>query len=101
MKEKSVKLKYLNVGQTKSTSVPQPCTVHIDGVKHPVRVVPIAPFSDLRGGMLDCIGCVGSHGDTKDAVNCDDLPDCSYAIYVRATPKNKLKYIEWVMEEHT
>jgi hypothetical protein len=50
----------------------------------------------------DCIGCVGEHNPFGYSnINCENIPDCDKAIYVRATPANKLKHIAWLLDQHS
>lgn len=81
----------------------QPCVVVPDrgrGRGKPIRVVPITPLQD-RGTTLGCVGCIAEHvTQLGGRIDCGELPNCDDAIYVRATPKNKLKYVEWLLDKH-
>ena len=96
MKKASIRLSYLPVGESDELAA-QPCVVQPNSdKKQPFRAVPITPI--VHG---DCIGCVGQHNPYGYAnVNCDTIPDCQNAIYVRATPANKLKHIAWLLENN-
>lgn len=88
---------------------PQPALVQGAGHKRPTRVVPI--HKDHKQ-LEPCTGCIAlsaminraydySAGDTKqryEPYDCYDLPDCDRAIFVRATPENKIKHIAWRLE---
>jgi hypothetical protein len=77
----------------------QPCVVKPKG-KTPFRVVPIAALTDNHNCSLACFGCIGEHGtDIGSLIDCGALPDCGDNIYVRATPANKLKHIEWLLSK--
>ena len=94
-KLKTLRLRYAPAGDLYEEKA-QPCVVVPKYKTQPFRVVPIAPIVKEDG---ECIGCVGEHnqfGHTN--VSCDNLPDCANTIYVRATPANKLKHIEWLLE---
>ena len=93
---KTLRLKYLPAG-VHSTEKAQPCVVQPNSdKKQPFRAVPIEPIVPQ-----DCIGCVGEHNPFGYAkVNCENIPDCDKAIYVRATPANKLKHIAWLLDQH-
>ena len=76
----------------------QPCVVHPAGMT-PFRVVPIAPMLDSQLKLLECIGCIGENGtNVGERISCLILPDCSNAIFVRATPANKVKHIAWLLD---
>jgi hypothetical protein len=93
---KTLRLKYLPAG-IHSTEKAQPCVVVPNDNKQPFRAVPIAPIVPQ-----DCIGCVGEHNPFGYSnINCENIPDCVKAIYVRATPANKLKHIAWLLDQHS
>jgi len=93
---KSLRLKYLPAGDNDDFRA-QPCVVQPTDGKQPFRAVPIEPV--IHG---DCVGCVGEHNPFGYAnINCDAIPDCGKAIYVRATPANKLKHIAWLLDQHS
>lgn len=105
-----IRLKYLDTMGVNSVSdlPPQPVLVQGKGNTQPTRIVPIAKLSDDDR----CAGCIAygdmlqreyGGGDTNfnTTYSCYALPDCSDAIYVRATPENKLKYIAWRLENDT
>lgn len=89
---KSLRLKYLPANETDDSMTAQPCIVTMFDNRQ-VRVVPIAPIV-----QHDCTGCVGS-GD-GGGCDCGCIPDCNKAIYVRATPANKLKHIAWLLDQN-
>lgn len=88
-----------------SDKPPQPVLVQGKGNKRPTRVVPIARENDAEDS---CTGCIahgtqlsrefGDSAHFNTTYDCYDLPDCGKARYVRATPENKLRYIEWRLE---
>lgn len=92
MKEKGIRLRYLPADQTDDGAEAQPCVVTAYD-KTQIRVVPITPM--FRN---DCTGCVGD-GDRKKS-SCQAVPNCENAVYVRATPANKIKYIEWLLDKY-
>jgi hypothetical protein len=92
MKKAVIRLSYLPANETDDSVTAQPCIVMTFDNKQ-VRVVPIAP-----NVLNDCTGCIGS-GD-GGGVDCGRIPDCNKAIYVRATPANKLKHIAWLLDQH-
>ena len=100
MKEKSLRLRYAKIGEVEDNDKARPCVVKPRGISPvtPFRVVPVVPIN-----KNDCVGCVGERSNHYHEVNpitCNDLPDCTDAIYVRATPANKLKHIEWLLDEY-
>jgi hypothetical protein len=99
MKKESIRLNYLSVYEMRNSErepKAQPCVVQPDEGK-PFRVVPITPMMKSHS----CLGCVGHHGsETGNSLDCGHLPDCGNAVYVRATPANKLKHIAWLLDQH-
>lgn len=93
-----MKLKYLPAGLIGGHNA-QPCVVVPDEGK-PIRVVPITPFVST-GTVHECVGCIGEEETYMgQRINCSNLPNCDDAIFVRATMKNKLKYVEWLLNKH-
>lgn len=75
----------------------QPVALHTTHHKRPQRLVPVRkPHPEIDY----CCGCVAwtQEGCRTAPVDCMDLPDCTTCVYVRATPENKLRYIEWRLE---
>ena len=97
---KSIRLKYLPADQTDGSAEAQPCIITPTGRK-PMRLVPIAPL--IKG---QCTGCIGNYNDHPSAADtmldvvCDSLPVCDKAIYVRASPNNKLRHVAWLLEQN-
>ena len=90
-KRDTIRLKYLPYDQTDDSMPAQPCTVALEG--RIIRVVPIVPLHPH-----DCELCIGSGNEGH--VWCEHIPDCANAVYVRATPANKLKYITWLLNQN-
>lgn len=91
-KAKGIRLKYLPADETDDSADAQPCTITSFNGKH-IRVVPITPI-----GLHDCGECVGT--GNLGLAECGNIPDCSNAIYVRATPANKVKHIAWLIDNY-
>ena len=101
-----IRLNYFDTRLDDTSGIdPQPVLALGKGNTQPTRIVPIAKLSDDDR----CAGCIAygdmlqreyGGGDTNfnTTYSCYALPDCSDAIYVRATPENKLKYIAWRLE---
>lgn len=87
---------------------PQPALVQGKGNTRPTRVVPIHKDYNALEPCDGCIamadmlersfGCAGDKPRRDTAYDCFSLPDCDNAIFVRATPENKLKHIAWRLE---
>ena len=107
-----IRLNYFDTMGVNSASdlPPQPVLVQGKGNKRPTRVVPI--HKDYNAPE-PCAGCVAmgdmiereyaydssSGSSSRTAYGCYDLPDCDNAIFVRATPENKIKHIAWRLEQ--
>lgn len=84
---------------------PQPVRVQGKGNTRPTRLVPV--HKDYNQ-VEPCAGCVACNAMIDRAFrdnprptrtyDCFALPDCDGAIFVRATPENKLRYIQWRLE---
>lgn len=106
-----IRLKYLDTMGLENADIlpPQPALVYGKGNKRPTRVVPI--HKDYNAPE-PCAGCVAmgdmierayaydssSGSSSLTAYDCYSLPDCDNAIFVRATPENKIKHIAWRLE---
>ena len=93
-----LKLTYLRVEKSMDdpAGLPaQPVQVTLKGNKTMSKLVPIEKLTEHD----PCIGCI-AHNDemNNQRVECHQLPDCDYAIYVRANPTNLLRHIEWRLE---
>lgn len=104
---KGLRLSYLRVEDIVSVSTlpPQPALVQGKGNKRPTRVVPIHKDYNQPEPCTGCvaIGCMlelahGLDKTFKFIYDCVSLPDCDGAIYVLATPENKLRHIAWRLE---
>lgn len=92
MKKAVIRLNYLPANEADDSMPAQPCILAtLDGKG--IRVVPITPNQ-----RQSCDGCVVAI--VSVAGSCGDIPNCDNAIYVRATPTNKLKYVEWLLDQN-
>ena len=93
-----LKLNYLRVDKCMDDpgSVPaQPVQVTLKGNKTMSKLVPINKLVEHD----PCIGCIAENDEKNNQrVDCYQLPDCDYAIYVRASPINLMRHIEWRLE---
>ena len=94
-----IRLKYLDTMGVNAVDdlPPQPVLVLGKGNKRPTRVVPITKLADADADT--CVGCVAYVSRRRREYDCYSLPDCARAIFVRATPENKIKHIAWRLEQ--
>ena len=93
-----LKLNYLRIERSiyDPDSLPaQPVQVTLKGNKTLTKLVPVNPLTEIN----KCIGCI-AHNDemNNQRVDCYQLPDCNSTIYVRASPINLMRHIEWRLE---
>jgi hypothetical protein len=98
MDKLKLKLTYLRVERSIDNPedlTAQPVQVKLKGNKTLTKLVPINKLTEHD----PCIGCIANNDDRNNQrVDCYQLPDCDYAIYVRANPTNLLRHIEWRLE---